>query len=60
MPRLSQLARFVKEPNKCPACGKAWFYYRRKTDTFVCRNCGESWAKPRRKPHKRKKSKRKE
>lgn len=57
MPRLSQLAKFKKDPVECPACGKAWFYYRRKTDTFVCRNCGASWEKQRRKPNKGKKPK---
>lgn len=36
---------------KCPDCKSAFIYFKRTTQSFVCRRCGNEWAKVEVKQH---------
>lgn len=35
-----------REAFACPACRSGYSYFRRRSQSFVCRKCGASWPAP--------------
>jgi ribosomal protein L37AE/L43A len=44
------MPKILKKRIKCPTCGSLWNLHRTRTDTYLCRKCGQIFKRPKAPP----------